>query len=203
MTYIVENAKRMEYLIHDILDFSRVDARAADHFTATSCDASLDGAIANLQIQIEEAGAAITRDPLPCVLGDPIQLTRLFQNLTINSIKYRKPDQAPKIHISAARHGREWTVAVKDNGVGIDPQYAEKVFGIFKRLHSRDHPGTGMGLAICKKIVERHGGRIWVESEPGKGATFFFTLPYHDVPLNRPSQSEEPLLSVPPLPGSL
>jgi hypothetical protein len=179
MAYITENAQRMEALIHDLLDFSRVDGRGADHFTVTSCDAALDEAIATLKARIEETAAVITRDPLPWVHGDPVQLTRLFQNLTINSIKYCKPDEQPRIHISANLSGREWKFGVADNGIGIEPQYAEKVFGIFKRLHGRENPGTGMGLAICKKIVTRHGGRIWVESQLGAGSTFYFTLPAH------------------------
>jgi hypothetical protein len=177
MGYIVENAQRMELLIHDLLDFSRVDGRGADYFTLTSCDDALDEALANLKARIEETGAVITRDPLPEIQGDPVQLIRLFQNLTINSIKYRHPGRIPKIHISAEQDGSEWKFSVKDNGIGIEPQYVEKVFGIFKRLHGRENPGTGMGLAICKKIVIRHGGRIWVESEIGAGATFFFTMP--------------------------
>jgi hypothetical protein len=177
MGYIVENAQRMELLIHDLLDFSRVDGRGADYFTLTSCDDALDEALANLKACIEETGAVITRDPLPEIQGDPVQLIRLFQNLAINSIKYRQPERVPQIHISAEQDGSEWKFSVKDNGIGIEPQYVEKIFGIFKRLHGRENPGTGMGLAICKKIVIRHGGRIWVESEIGAGATFFFTMP--------------------------
>jgi PAS domain S-box-containing protein len=177
MDYIMENAQRMEHLIHDLLDFSRVDGRRADYFTLVACDDAVDEAIMNLKARIEETGTVIERDPLPCVQGDPIQLTRLFQNLTINSIKYSKPAEPPRIHISATRSENEWLISIKDNGIGIEPQYAEKVFGIFKRLHGRENPGTGMGLAICKKIVNRHGGRIWVESELDAGATFRFTLP--------------------------
>lgn len=177
MDYIMENAQRMEHLIHDLLDFSRVDGRGADHFTLISCDAALDEAISNLKARIEETGAVINRDRLPCVHGDPIQLTRLFQNLTINSIKYSKAGEPPRIYVSGRRSEDEWIISIKDNGIGIEPQYAEKVFGIFKRLHGRENPGTGMGLAICKKIVTRHGGRIWVESELNAGATFYFTLP--------------------------
>lgn len=177
MDYIMENAQRMENLIHYLLDFSRIDGRGADHFTWISCDAALSEASSNLKARIEETGTVIVRDPLPCVQGDPVQLTRLFQNLTINSIKYSKPKVPPRICVSARRSGDEWLISVKDNGIGIEPQYAEKVFGIFKRLHGRENPGTGMGLAICKKIVQRHGGRIWVESEIDAGATFCFTLP--------------------------
>ena len=175
--FIVENAYRMEQLIHDLLDFSRVDARGTDFFTRTDCESVLDDAIQNVRSLVEESGAVITRERLPQVMGDPIQLTRLFQNLVVNSIKYRS-DPAPRIHIAAAGSGGEWIFSVKDNGIGIEPQYAEKIFGIFKCLQPRDQSsGSGMGLAICRKIVTRHEGRIWVESALGKGATFYFTLP--------------------------
>ncbi|SPF45638.1 PAS/PAC sensor hybrid histidine kinase [Candidatus Sulfopaludibacter sp. SbA4] len=178
--FIVESADRMAKLIHDILDFSRLDARGADLFTRTSCEEALDDAIRNLHSVIEESGAMVTREPLPAVLGDPVQLTRLFQNLLVNSIKYRS-EQAPRIHVAAVRSGAEWLISVKDNGIGIEPQYAEKVFGIFKCLQPRDQSsGSGMGLAICRKIVTRHEGRIWVESTLGNGATFYFTLPKKD-----------------------
>jgi light-regulated signal transduction histidine kinase (bacteriophytochrome) len=175
--FIVQNAGRMEKLIFDLLDFSRVDARGSDFFAYTSCEAALDDAIRNLRSLVEETRAVITRDPLPAVMGDPVQLTRLFQNLVVNSIKYRG-DSAPRIHVSARANHGEWTFSVIDNGIGIEPQYAEKIFGIFKVLQPRDKTsGSGMGLAICRKIVTRHEGRIWVESELGKGATFYFTLP--------------------------
>jgi PAS domain S-box-containing protein len=177
ISFIVENAGRMEKLIHDLLDFSRVDARGSDFFANTSCEGALDDALRNLRSLIAESGAVITRDPLPQVMGDAVQLTRLFQNLLVNSIKYRSEDR-PWIHVAANTSGHEWILSVKDNGMGIEPQYAEKVFGIFRCLQPRDKSsGSGMGLAICRKIVSRHEGRIWVESELGKGATFYFTLP--------------------------
>jgi PAS domain S-box-containing protein len=177
ISFIVENAGRMEKLIYDLLDFSRVDARGNDFFTQISCEAALDDAIRNLRTLVEENGASITREPLPWMIGDAVQLTRLFQNLLVNSIKYRT-DDAPRVHISALAQGGEWLFSVKDNGIGIEPQYAEKIFGIFKVLQPRDKTsGSGMGLAICRKIVSRHEGRIWVESELGKGATFHFTMP--------------------------
>jgi PAS domain S-box-containing protein len=179
LDYVTEGAQRMEALIRDLLQFSQIDSRGVEQFTSTSSEASLGEAIANLKTSIDESSASIASEPLPYVNGDPIQLTRLFQNLIINSIKYRNPDQHPAIRISARLSGREWRFSVADNGIGIDPQYAEKVFGVFKRLHGRDNPGTGIGLAICKKIVARHGGRIWVESQLGAGATFHFTLPEH------------------------
>ncbi len=175
--HITESASRMENLIRDLLEFSQLDSRGSDHFVRTACDAALDDAISNLQVRIQETGAEITRTPLPSVYGDPVQLTRLFQNLIINSIKYRS-DQVPKIDIIAESRDGDWLISVRDNGMGIDPQYSEKVFGIFRRLHPRDErSGNGMGLAICKKVVTRHGGRIWVESQLGEGATFRFTLP--------------------------
>jgi light-regulated signal transduction histidine kinase (bacteriophytochrome) len=176
--FIVEGSERMEKLIHDLLDFSRVDGRGTDFFTRTSCDGALDDAIRNLHSLIEESGAVLTRGPLPWVTGDPVQLTRLFQNLLVNSIKYRS-DEAPRIHITGhGQGGEEWLFSVRDNGIGIEPQYTEKIFGIFRCLQPRDKvSGSGMGLAICRKIVTRHEGRIWVESLLGKGATFYFTLP--------------------------
>jgi light-regulated signal transduction histidine kinase (bacteriophytochrome) len=133
--------------------------------------------VANLEAAIRESGAAVTRTALPTVLANGTELVQLFQNLLGNAVKFRK-DQAPVVAVAAQRHGDAWHFAVRDNGIGIDPQYAERIFAPFERLHSqREYSGTGIGLAICKKIVERHGGRIWVESEPGKGACFCFTLP--------------------------
>jgi PAS domain S-box-containing protein len=177
ITFIVDGAQRMEKLIHDLLDFSRVEARGSDFFTRMSCEEALDDAIGNLHSLLEESHAVITRDPLPSLLGDPVQLTRLLQNLLVNSMKYRA-EEPPRIHVAAADSGGEWLFSVRDNGIGIDPQYAEKVFGIFKCLQPRDkRSGSGMGLAICRKIVSRHSGRIWVESALGKGATFYFTVP--------------------------
>jgi len=175
--YIVEGSERMERLIHDLLDFSRVDARGTDYFARTRCDDVLTDAVHNLHSLITENGARVTHDALPVVMADPVQLTRLFQNLLVNSIRYRS-DAPPEIHIAAEARDNEWWFSVEDNGIGIEPQYAEKVFGIFKCLHPRDqYPGSGMGLAICRKIVSRHEGRIWVESDLGQGATFRFTLP--------------------------
>ena len=179
MEFITESAQRMEYLIRDLLQFSQIDCPGVEQLTSVSSESSFNEAIANLKTSIEENAATITRDPLPQVKGDPIQLTRLFQNLISNAIKYRNPDEAPLIRVSARLSGRDWLFSITDNGIGIEPQYAEKVFGIFKRPHGRDNPGTGIGLAICKKIVARHGGRIWVESQLGAGATFHFTLPEH------------------------
>jgi PAS domain S-box-containing protein len=174
---IINHASRMEQLIRDLLDYSKLEGLGSDHFIVNSCDSALDEALATMRLRIDETETRITRNPLPEVRCDVVQLTRLFQNLIMNSIKYRSAEK-PRISISSERADMDWIVSVADNGVGIEPQYAEKIFGIFKRLDPRtDHSGNGMGLAICKKIVSRHGGRIWVESEAGKGATFKFTLP--------------------------
>jgi light-regulated signal transduction histidine kinase (bacteriophytochrome) len=137
----------------------------------------LEQALSNIRIALEESGAAVTYDLLPTVMGDEGQLISLFQNLIGNAIKFRSLEPL-KIHVSAKREGNEWIFSVRDTGIGIDPKQAERIFVIFQRLHTRqDYPGTGIGLAICKRIVERHGGRIWVESEPGTGTIFYFTIP--------------------------
>jgi len=138
---------------------------------------ALRRALINLRAAIEESGAAVTHDPLPVVRGDDSQLAQLFQNLIGNALKFRSAS-VPRIHVSAREDKDHWEFAVRDNGIGIDPQYFERIFMVFQRLHNKDeYPGTGIGLAICKKVVDRHGGRIWVESEPGKGTAFRFTLP--------------------------
>ncbi|WOD38391.1 response regulator [Nodosilinea sp. E11] len=174
--FAVDGALRMRLLINDLLLYSRVDTRGQS-FELTSAQAAVDDAIANLQVAIAEAGAVVTHGELPQVRADHTQLTQLFQNLIGNAIKFRS--EAPcRIAIEARQKEDAWLFSVQDNGIGLAPQYAEKIFVIFQRLHNRiDYPGTGIGLAVCKKIVERHGGRIWVESELGQGATFFFTIP--------------------------
>jgi PAS domain S-box-containing protein len=178
--FIVDGSERMQNLIHDLLDFSRVDARGTDFFTRTNCEDALSDAILNIRSLIEESHAVITREPLPSVTGDPVQLTRLFQNLLVNSIRYQA-EEPPQIHITAVDQPGEWLFSVRDNGIGIEPQYAEKIFGIFRCLQPRDKTsGSGMGLAICRKIVTRHEGRIWVDSSLGQGATFNFILPRHE-----------------------
>ena len=137
----------------------------------------LKDAEANLHQAIEESGAVITHDPLPVVSGDQVQLTQLFQNLLANALKFRS-GAAPRIHVSAQAREEDWLLSVKDNGIGIAPEHQERIFAIFQRLHGRgEYPGTGIGLALCKKIVERHGGHIWVESAPGQGSTFYFNIP--------------------------
>ncbi|HWP56446.1 MAG TPA: GAF domain-containing protein [Candidatus Acidoferrales bacterium] len=176
IAYAVDGATRMQALINALLAYSRIGTKGKA-FEPVHCEQILESALKNLKVAIEESHATVTHDPLPVVLGDDIQLTQLFQNLIGNAIKFRD-HEPPAIHISAARSGGEWLFSCRDNGIGIEPQFFERIFVIFQRLHSRErYPGTGIGLALCKKIVERHGGRIWVESEPGHGATFRFTIP--------------------------
>ncbi|MGH7929475.1 MAG: sensor histidine kinase, partial [Candidatus Binatia bacterium] len=174
--FAVEGSKRMQSLIEDLLTYSRVESRGKA-FAPTDCNAVLAHTLTDLKTAIAEAGATVTHDPLPTVRGDETQLRQLLQNLIGNAIKYRG-ENPPEIHVGSEREGENWHFSAKDNGIGIDPKYSERVFVIFQRLHTaQDYPGTGIGLAICKKIVERHGGRMWVISEPGKGSTFNFTLP--------------------------
>jgi PAS domain S-box-containing protein len=174
---IVESANRMEQLIGGLLDFSRLESQTSERFKLTDCNAAVRDAIRNLDMSITDNAAMILCDTLPSVSGELIQLTQLFQNLLANSIRYRG-DEAPRIHVFASEQDSEWLFSVEDNGIGIEPRYAEKVFGIFKRLHGREkYPGNGMGLAICKKIVTRHGGRIWVHPGYSNGACLRFTLP--------------------------
>jgi len=176
IAFAVDGASRMQRLIHDLLAYSRVGTKGQELLNISSEEA-LQHALVNLRGAVEESGAVVTHDPLPGVLADEMQLIQLFQNLVGNGIKYQNPG-VPRVHISAAKNGeRKWTFSVKDNGLGIDSQYFEKIFGMFQRLHKREEfAGTGIGLAICKKIVERHGGTISVMSEPGQGSTFRFAL---------------------------
>ncbi|MGH7821701.1 MAG: sensor histidine kinase, partial [Candidatus Binatia bacterium] len=174
--FAVDGVSRMQTLIGDLLAYSRVGSRGTA-FEETSCERIIAESLANLRTVIEESGAEVTHGPLPMIQGDPPQMLQLFQNLIGNAIKFRA-EGAPRVRVDAVRDGADWRFSVTDNGIGIDPEYRERIFVIFQRLHGRgEYPGTGIGLAICKKIVERHGGRIWVESAPGKGSTFFFTIP--------------------------
>jgi PAS domain S-box-containing protein len=174
--FAVDGATRMQGLINDLLEYSRVGTRAKP-FERVPLDEVVDRAVLNLGAAIEEQGAAVTYGPLPTIEGDPTQLTQLFQNLIGNAVKFRG-EEPPRVHVAARREDGEWVLSVRDNGIGIDPEYAERIFVIFQRLHGKtEYPGSGIGLAICKKIVHRHGGRIWVESREGAGATFCFTLP--------------------------
>ncbi len=175
--FIVDGANRMQKLIDDLLTYSRVGTRVTP-FGPVACEQVLASARSNLEAAIAESGATIAHDPLPTVQGDMAQLVQLFQNLLGNAVKFRRDGEPPRIHISAALQNGEWTLSFRDNGIGIDPQFFGRLFVIFQRLHSQDkYGGTGIGLAVCKKSVERHGGRIWVESALGQGSTFHFTLP--------------------------
>ena len=179
--FAIDGARRMHALIQDLLAYSRVDLRG-NPFEAVDCEQVFQAATTNLKIAIEETGARITHQSLPTVRGDPVQLTQVFQNLIGNAIKFRGPE-TPRVDLGARRQDQEWVFWVRDNGIGIDPKHFDRLFVIFQRLHTRqEYPGTGIGLAICKKIIERHGGRIWVESAPGAGATLSFTLPVLDPP---------------------
>ena len=174
--YAVDGANRMSRLISDLLAYSRIGAHG-EPFTDVDCGAALRQAVENLHALIDESGAVVDSDPLPAVKGDLIQLTQLFQNLVGNAIKFRD-QRPPVVHVGARQLGTEWEFFVKDNGIGIDPGRADRLFMMFQRLHDHaKYPGTGIGLATCKKIVERHGGRIWVRSRPGEGSTFLFTIP--------------------------
>jgi light-regulated signal transduction histidine kinase (bacteriophytochrome) len=169
-------AERMRQLVRDLLQYARVSTRA-EPFDRVDCDAALATALEHLAPVIEETGAEVIADPLPVVDADQFQLVQVFENLIGNAVKFRG-DAPPQIRVTAEQRENDWVFSVQDDGIGIDPRYAIHVFTIFQRLHGRDeYGGTGIGLAICKKIVERHGGRIWVESELGKGSTFAFTLP--------------------------
>jgi PAS domain S-box-containing protein len=174
--HAIETVKDMSTLIRDLLEYSKVGSKDL-HLKPVDCSSVLDKAISSLRKAIEENKVVITHDKLPTFVADPSQISRLFQNLVGNALKYRS-NETPIIRISAQRMEKEWLFSVSDNGIGIAPDQTERIFKVFTRLHSKgEYPGTGIGLAICKRIVERHGGRIWVESELGKGSTFFFTLP--------------------------
>ncbi len=172
----VEGARRMHDLINDYLAYSRVRSGSGPHLLIAA-EGALRAALQNLERTIGESGAEVTHDDMPEVVADSTQLVQLFQNLIANAVKFRG-DDPPRVHVSAARADKTWLFSVRDNGIGIDPEHTGRIFSMFQRLHTQDrYPGTGIGLAICKKIVECHGGRIWVESMPGMGATFRFTLP--------------------------
>ncbi len=178
ISYSVEGALRIEALLKALLAYWEITEREQGSLASIDCGAVLAKALLNLQVAIAESGATVTSDPLPAVAADEVMLMQLFQNLISNSIKYRG-EETPRIHVSANWDAEGWLFAVRDNGVGIDAEDFDRVFGMFKRLHGSEIPGTGMGLALCKKVVERQGGRIWVESEKGRGATFKFTIPKH------------------------
>ncbi|MGH9552178.1 MAG: sensor histidine kinase, partial [Terriglobales bacterium] len=174
--FTVDATKRMQGLINDLLAYSRVQTKGQE-FRETDCAKVIEDALANLEFAIKESGAQIKCDSLPTVMGDGSQLTQVFQNLVGNAIKFRS-EHTPEINISVGQQGNKWLFTVSDNGIGFDMKYADRVFVIFQRLHMKEtYPGSGIGLAICKKIIERHGGTMWVESAPSKGSSFHFTLP--------------------------
>jgi light-regulated signal transduction histidine kinase (bacteriophytochrome) len=176
ISYSVQGALRIEALLKALLAYWEATEREPDSFASIDCDAVLAKALLNLQAAIAQSGAIVTSDPLPTVVAEEVLLMQLFQNLISNAIKYRGKE-TPRIHVSAERDAEGWLFSARDNGIGIDPQDTDRVFGMFKRLHGSEIPGTGIGLALCRKVVERQGGRIWVESQTGRGATFKFTIP--------------------------
>jgi light-regulated signal transduction histidine kinase (bacteriophytochrome) len=167
----------MQNLINDLLAFSKVGTKGKE-LKSVDFEVVLHHVLANLHQAIQESDALVTHDPLPTLLADPTHMAQLLQNLIGNAIKFCDANRTPIIHIGLEKQGEEWLFSVRDNGIGFDPKYRDRIFLIFQRLHNKTkYPGTGIGLSICKKIVERHGGKIWVESEAGHSTTFYFTLP--------------------------
>jgi light-regulated signal transduction histidine kinase (bacteriophytochrome) len=176
MEYVNEGAERMRELVNDLLQYSRIDSQS-EPFTLVDMNLVANKVVSSLKIAIEECKAEVVIESLPVVMADETQMSQLLQNLISNAIKFRGPE-APRVEVASWEGAREWTISVKDNGIGIAPKYQDKLFQMFQRLHNRDeYPGTGIGLAIAKKIVERHGGRIWLDSDGKTGSTFFFTMP--------------------------
>ncbi len=175
--FMVDGATRMRHLVDDLLAYSQV-SMGDHHMAPVSAEAALERSLKNLQTSLQQTAAVVTHDPLPTVMAHDVQLAQLLQNLISNAIKFHRPGEKPMVHVSACENGEQYVFSVRDNGIGIAPAHQEQVFVIFRRLHTRqEYPGTGIGLAICKRIVERHGGRIWVDSAPGQGSTFYFTIP--------------------------
>jgi PAS domain S-box-containing protein len=195
LAFIVSAAGRMSGLVQDLLAYARITTEE-DRPSSIALDEDLEAALTQLGQAIAESGAIVTHDPLPTLPVDRGQMVRLFQNLVGNAVKYRQPGLPPRVHMSAEQKGKEWIISVRDNGIGFEPEYATTIFAPFKRLHTAHaYPGTGIGLAICRRIVQAHGGRIWAESQLNEGATFFFTLPVksqpplkHTPPINNPRQ---------------
>jgi len=177
INFAVDGAVRMQGLINDLLLFSRVHTRGKE-FEFTDFKDVLATATNNLRMQIDENEAIITHDPLPTIMVDRAQITQVLQNLISNGIKFHRDEESPRVHVSAMENDDEWTISVQDNGIGIESQYYDRLFIIFQRLNEKGkYPGTGIGLAICKRIIERHNGRIWLESELGTGSTFYISIP--------------------------
>ena len=176
ISFVVGGARRMELLLKDLLAYSQTGSSTEGPSQPVDCTCVIEKVLLNLQASIDQDNATITWDALPIVQAHEIRLVQLFQNLVQNAIKYRSAE-SPKIHVSAEQRESDWLFSVRDNGIGIESEYTHQIFGIFKRLHGQTYPGTGIGLAICQRIIERYGGRIWAESSVGKGSTFYFTLP--------------------------
>jgi light-regulated signal transduction histidine kinase (bacteriophytochrome) len=176
ISYVVSGAHRMEVLLRDLLAYSQAGSSGEGPAGPVACSEALSKALLNLQASIDQNGAKVTSNGLPTLRAHEIRLVQLLQNLVGNAIKYRGAER-PTVHVDAQRRPGAWLFSVQDNGVGIRPEYTQQIFGIFKRLHGSTYPGTGIGLAICERIVKSYGGQIWVESKPGEGSTFYFTLP--------------------------
>jgi hypothetical protein len=177
IAYAVEGAQRMEALLKGMREYWQASERGESNYAAIDCNEVLNKALLNLQESITNSGAVVTHDSLPTVWAEEGMLVQVFQNLVGNAIKYRS-EKPPRVHVSAAKNRtEEWVFSVRDNGIGIDPQFAERVFAMFSRLNGSKYPGSGIGLALCRKLVERLGGRIWVESKQGRGSDFSFTIP--------------------------
>jgi len=180
IAYAVEGAQRMETLLRDLREYWSVNEHWNKHPTRTDCNVVFEKAVQHLNPAVQESGAHITHDPLPVIIAEEVLLLLVFQNLVGNAIKYRRPEEPPRIHMWATRQDGVWRLSLSDNGIGIDAQYLDMIFAPFKRLHGADvYPGSGLGLAICKKIIERARGRIWAESS-GQGSTFHLTIPVKD-----------------------
>ncbi|MGZ7047919.1 MAG: sensor histidine kinase, partial [Methanobacterium sp.] len=179
--YMVGGATRLQDMIQGLLEYSRVDTQGGE-FRDFNAEEALNNALYHLKSSIDECHVEVIYDPLPVIHADEGQITRVFQNLIGNALKFRKKDVQPKIHIKAQKEGNGYVFSLQDNGIGMEKQYSDRIFEVFKRLHPiGEYEGTGIGLSIVKRIIERHGGRIWVESELGEGSTFYFTLPIVDV----------------------
>ena len=190
--FMVIGAKRMKSMIQGLLEYSRVGTRG-EEFQEFNAEEALSYALLNLKSAIEECHVEVTHDSLPVIFGDESQITSVFQNLIGNAIKFKKPQFPPRIHISAKKEGNEYIFSVQDNGIGMEKQYTDRIFEVFKRLHTIDeYEGTGIGLSIVKRIIERHGGRIWVESEFGVGSTFYFTIPIIESGLMNEKKENKP-----------
>jgi len=178
LSFIQISAKRMQHFVHGLLEYSRAETASNRTYRPADCNETLAGTLVLMQADLNDAKVIVTSDPLPTITANVRQLEQVFQNLISNAIKYRSRERTPKIHLSAKAQSSEWLFSVEDNGIGIDPAQWERIFKVFERVDPQpDQYGVGIGLAICKRIIERHSGRIWVESQPGKGSTFFFTIP--------------------------